>query len=74
MRIIGISDDFHNIPMIRIQYIDVNYSYIPYIVNDIDLIYDKFVEKLDLINKDNLIKISHIEYTPNEVDKERFLL
>ncbi len=49
-------------------------NYIPYIVNDIDLIYDKFIEKLDLINKDNLIKISHIEYTPNEVDKERFLL
>ena len=26
------------------------------------------------IDKDILLKISHIEYSPNEVDKERFLL
>ena len=49
-------------------------SYVPYIVNNIDEIYDKFVTRFSLIDKDILTKISHIEYSPNEVDKERFLL
>jgi len=51
-----------------------NIDYVPYIINDIDEIYDKFVTKFNKVNKDILLKISHIEYTPNEVDKERFLL
>lgn len=51
-----------------------NIDYIPYVINDIDEIYDKFVNKFTKVNKDILLKISHIEYKPNEVDKERFLL
>ena len=51
-----------------------NIDYVPYIINDIDGIYDKFITKFNKVEKDILIKISHIEYQPNEVDKERFLL
>ena len=49
-------------------------EYLPYITNNIDEIYNNFVEKFSIINDDILLKISHIEYSPNEVDKERFLL
>ena len=51
-----------------------NINYVPYIINDIDEIYDKFITKFNKVEKDILLKISHIEYSPNEVDKERFLL
>ncbi|MBQ2873557.1 MAG: FtsQ-type POTRA domain-containing protein [Bacilli bacterium] len=51
-----------------------NINYIPYVINNIDDIFDKFITKFSQIDKDILLKISHIEYTPNEVDKERFLL
>ena len=56
--------------------VDNNYNinYVPYIINDIDEIYDKFITKFNKVEKDILLKISHIEYKPNEVDKERFLL
>ena len=49
-------------------------DYVPYVINDIDEIYDKFVSKFSKINIDILLKISHIEYSPNDLDKERFLL
>ncbi len=49
-------------------------DYVPYIVNNIDSLYDKFVTSFSKINKDTLLKISHIEYSPNDVDKERFIL
>ena len=48
-------------------------DYVPYIANDIDSIYTRFIEKFNLVNDDILLKISHIEYVPNEVDKERFI-
>ena len=51
-----------------------NINYVPYITNNIDNIYDKFVTSLNEVNQEILLKISHIEYTPNEVDKERFLM
>lgn len=51
---------------------DINY--VPYVINNIDEIYDTFVKKFNTIEKNILLKISHIEYVPNEVDKERFLL
>ena len=51
-----------------------NIDYVPYVINNIDEIYDKFITKFNKVDKDTLLKISHIEYTPNEVDKERFLL
>ena len=39
-----------------------------------DSVYDKFVNKFTKVNPEVLLKISHIEYTPNDLDKERFLL
>lgn len=51
-----------------------NVDYVPFVINDIDAIFDKVVNKFDKIDKDILMKISHIEYVPNDVDDERFLL
>lgn len=53
-----------------------NYTidYVPYITNDLGDIYSKLVERFSQVDDDVLYKISHIEYTPNEVDKERFIL
>lgn len=51
-----------------------NIDYVPYVINDIDNIYDKFITKFSKVEKENLLKISHIAYKPNDVDKERFLL
>ena len=49
-------------------------EYLPYVVNNIDKVYDEFVEGFTKVDDNVLAKISHIEYTPNEVDKERFIL
>ena len=54
--------------------ISSNINYLPYVVNDITPVYDKFVSSFTKVNNDILLKISHIEYAPNEVDKERFIL
>ena len=51
-----------------------NIDYIPYLVNDINDIYDEFIKQFSNVNDNILLKISHIEYAPNDVDKERFLL
>ena len=51
-----------------------NINYVPYVISDIHEIYDKFITKFNTVDKDILLKISHIEYVPNNVDKERFLL
>jgi cell division protein FtsQ len=51
-----------------------NIDYVPYIVNNIDNICDSFISYFSKINDEVLLKISHIEYVPNEVDSERFLL
>lgn len=53
---------------------DHNIDYIPYITNNIEEIYDRFIDSFSKINDDVLVKISHIEYAPNDVDKERFIL
>jgi cell division septal protein FtsQ len=39
-----------------------------------DTIYNSFVNKVGEVNKDILLRISEIEYRPNDVDTERFLL
>lgn len=39
-----------------------------------DTIYNTFVTKVGEVNKDILMRISEIEYRPNSVDEERFLL
>ena len=53
---------------------DYKINYVPYISNEIDTIYDKFVESFNKVDSSVLFKISHIEYVPNDVDKERFVL
>lgn len=53
---------------------DKNILNLPYLVGDISSIYDKFISKFNLIDRAILEHISIIEYSPNEVDKERFLL
>lgn len=51
-----------------------NIDYVPYIVNNVDNINDDVISYFSKINDDVLLKISHIEYAPNEVDSERFIL
>lgn len=53
---------------------DYDIDYIPYVTNDIEEVYNKFIDSFSKINNDILLKISHIEYAPNDVDKERFIL
>lgn len=53
---------------------DVNFN-IPRLNNYVPKeMYSSFVNSINEINKDILIKISDIEYRPNDIDKERFLL
>ncbi|MDO4963137.1 MAG: FtsQ-type POTRA domain-containing protein [bacterium] len=48
---------------------------IPTVLNQIpDTIYNKFIEKMRKLDLNILNRISEIEYKPNEVDEERFLL
>ncbi len=58
------------------EYVDniYNITSAPILISDITSIKDKFVSKFSLVNDDILLKISEIEYTPNEVDNERFSL
>ncbi len=53
-------DKYYQVPLLR--------NYVP------DTISDKMVEVLSKINKEIKEKISEIEYDPNDVDEERFLL
>ena len=47
---------------------------LPLLLNDIYNIYEDFLKYFSKIDGDILTKISEIEYTPNDVDNERFLL
>lgn len=51
-----------------------NITNVPILMSDISVIKEKFVSKFSLIEQEILLKISEIEYSPNEVDKERFSL
>ena len=51
-----------------------NLDYLPYVINDIDSIYDSFVKNFNKIDNSTLYRISQIEYKPNDIDNERFLL
>ena len=54
--------------------IDENIIGLPSLINVVDEnVLKSFLKKLDTIDKDILAKISEIEYTPNEYDKELFL-
>lgn len=46
----------------------------PYLVNYVtDTLYDEFVKKMSLIDREVINRISEIKYDPNSVDEERFL-
>lgn len=49
------------------------YNY-PILLSDIIDIKDRFTSEFSLVNDDILLKISEIEYVPNDVDSERFSL
>lgn len=51
-----------------------NIDYVPYVINNIDEIYNDFITSFSKVDNNTLLKISHIEYVPNEVDNERFIL
>lgn len=51
-----------------------NITSYPILLSDISNIKDKFLEKFSLIDESVLLKISEIEYAPNDVDNERFIL
>ena len=46
---------------------------IPTLINDCNDIKEKFVNKLVLVDKDILKRISEMEYKPTDLDKERFM-
>ena len=46
---------------------------IPSLINDCSDVRDKFIDKLQLIDKDILSHISEVEYKPTELDKERVM-
>ena len=56
--------------------VDNNYNITSYpiLMSDISGVKDKFIDRFSLVNNDILLKISEVEYTPNEVDNERFTL
>ena len=48
---------------------------VPFLKGEVEAgIYDNFIKKILLIDKDILIKISEIEYAKTEFDNERFLM
>jgi cell division protein FtsQ len=52
-----------------------NIGNVPHLINDVpDSIYTELIKQMAKVDNNILLKISEIEYRPNEVDKERFLL
>ena len=47
---------------------------IPILISDISSIREKYTKSISKIDDDILLKISQIEYTPSDVDSERFTL
>lgn len=48
---------------------------LPQLINSVpDAIYNKLIKKMAQVDNDILLKISEIEYKPNNVDDERFIL
>ena len=55
--------------------INKNDFQIPVLINTVsDDIFNKLVEKYDVIDENIRLMISEIEYYPNDIDKERFIL
>jgi len=53
---------------------DYNLVGVPILISDISSIKDKFIDSFSLLDNTILLKISEIEYVPNDVDSERFSL
>ena len=53
---------------------DYELSELPILINDISDVIDDFCKYFSKVDSTILTKISQIEYTPNNVDKQRFLL
>lgn len=54
---------------------EIDYFRIPRLLNYIPKDkYNNFIDSMSLVNNDIMSKISDIEYKPNDLDKERFLL
>lgn len=51
-----------------------NITNYPLLMSNVTAIKDKFFNKFSLVENTVLLKISEIEYVPNEVDSERFVL
>ena len=51
-----------------------NITSYPILLSDISSIKETFITKFSMIDDSILLKISEIEYAPNEVDDERFIL
>ncbi len=51
-----------------------NIDYVPYLVNDITVVFDNFVSSFTVLDRNILYRISEIKYVPTDVDSERFLL
>lgn len=47
---------------------------VPILTSDISSIKDKYVKAFGKVDNDILLRISQVEYAPNEVDSERFIL
>lgn len=48
---------------------------VPTVINQIpNTIYDEFIEKIKKVDKNILDRMSEIEYSPNDVDEERFFI
>lgn len=54
---------------------DDKLSNVPILINYVpEKVYKRLINKISLINNDIISKISEIEYNPNDLDDERFLL
>ena len=51
-----------------------NIHNVPILISDISSIREKYTKSISKIDDNILLKISQIEYTPNDVDSERFTL
>jgi len=54
--------------------VDTKYDDLTVINRIPDKVYDKFIKKLQNVDLDILSRMSEIEYKPNDVDSERFLI
>lgn len=54
---------------------EIDYFRVPRLINYVPKDkYNTFIDSMNLVNNDIMSKISDIEYKPNDIDKERFLL